>query len=659
MDTGGLPLAKKIKTDLIPDIDCAYDIGTISKRFNEVHAKTIVADSLPVPALDTDLVPTTDETYNIGSPTHKWDQVWMRDLHFNEMQGPLEGTGLISGGSLGTEISVVEFSVSAGSYCFEDEGVVPPTRKLIDFPAQNNIPWPTAAGFTFSSVLIDVNGTITTNAGVVPTNSSHRNKILLGYLNHPSGFIITAVTPTPSVIRQTALQTHDLMRAIGSIKESGLVGAAVGGTLSVQSSTGCIHAVGVNFEIDELNPNSVQLAAKNPVPFLYLHQDGSPATAQVTVLDPDTYNPTGTTEATIPNNNWGIHVFYFFGGGAVLALQPQVVYPNKQAAVDGVGDSRTIPPNLTNAVLAFHVIVKKGETDLASGDTEFVQGGKFQGGSAVLGSAETSAAQLQTTGANVVVNNTIPTGAGEVLETTSAINAVWTKSPGSSTALTKVTAQTTATNTIEAIAGAITVTDTISAAGEILLIDEVNAGTVVSVPLVETEKINYWNTLAAPSFAMALTCVPTSNYTLELPQSAPSAGDILEHDGTRLTPLPNSYAFTAGFGHVANTNFFHAVYNAPAGWTANANATYFHFNGFIIPRDCTLIGMMSNGQLGTTHNWQLIVDAVQLLPVISCTNKTFTVVDLDLDQNENFQMRIYNTGDLPNQGTVTCYFKNR
>ena len=131
-------------------------------------------------------------------------------------------------------------------------------------------------------------------------------RLALGFVVQENG-LITEVNNAPSIVKQTATDTYDLLRY--QINITGLDIRPNDTELSIWVSDGTVFFPGVNWYTDQKNPNVTILPALGDA------ADGTNLTMMtqtglISITDkvvPDAYNPSGDTLTGLSGNDATIH----------------------------------------------------------------------------------------------------------------------------------------------------------------------------------------------------------------------------------------------------------------------------------------------------------------------------------------------------------------
>ena len=271
-------------------------------------------------------------------------------------------SGLISGGLITG--SGTTFTVATGTGIISDS-YTDPENSAVD-----SVSWNEQAGITVNaggltignvSILMNSAGIVVQVAGN-PALSLYRDHVYLGFIVQDGG-TIAEINNAPSVVKQTATDTYDLLRY--KVNISGVDIRPHDTLLSLWLSEGVAFFPGISWYTDNKSPNVHDLlAVGSPTSAITtedMTQTGTITTSGTVV--PDVYNPSGDTLTALGGNDATIHRLYAFGIGAsrkVVLLYGQNSYSNAGVAKENLAtdDDNTVVPNeLEEAYFLGHVCV--------------------------------------------------------------------------------------------------------------------------------------------------------------------------------------------------------------------------------------------------------------------------------------------------------------
>lgn len=220
--------------------------------------------------------------------------------------------------------------------------------------------------------------------------SQFRQYIILGSVFFINS-VITEVNNTPSVIKQTATDCYDLMRAL--VIANGFTVNPVTGLLSVWLTEGSVFYPGINWYNDKTNPNNITLPQEGDIntalSFYVITQDGTITGPQTTI--PKFYNPSGSTQTALSGSNATIHRFYSFGleNREFVILMGQTQYNNALNAKANVfAEMPVIPAELDSASFLAYIGIQQNATNFSNPDTAWIISTITSGGASGSGSTQ-------------------------------------------------------------------------------------------------------------------------------------------------------------------------------------------------------------------------------------------------------------------------------
>lgn len=238
-----------------------------------------------------------------------------------------------------------------------------PTLVFVNYAGELNKTVTTVGSGLATYVLLNASGTIVFQ-NTFPTSAQRKTHIYLSKIGHPAGTITTAGNEVDFVLSPLA-QHRDLFQAINYIN-NGVAPSSAGATLNFALSTGTITGDGINFVVDNTNPNTYTVAPQPTASFLRRTQTGAGGTF-VSVVDVANYDVAGTLTA-IPGgaNVSTIQYIYLVPTLGLIVQYGQTTYASLTDAIAAVGkETFTIYPSLIrNAILVGALAVVKSATAL-------------------------------------------------------------------------------------------------------------------------------------------------------------------------------------------------------------------------------------------------------------------------------------------------------
>ena len=172
---------------------------------------------------------------------------------------------------------------------------------------------------------------------------------------------------------------RDLWTPIKLINQ-GVVIRTNGANLTFQMNGGTLWGNGINWIIDELNPDSVAIAGQIPTTFQYRNQTGTQsAFTDRTTIDPNNYD-IGGVATSISGAKYTNQRVYLYPTGIVRVQYGQEFYTTLPKAITGIQLEAFIEyvNNRDNGILIGIISVKAGTTDLTDiNNCQFTAVSKF------------------------------------------------------------------------------------------------------------------------------------------------------------------------------------------------------------------------------------------------------------------------------------------
>jgi hypothetical protein len=300
-------------------------------------------------------------------------------LLYKELQAvrAMGGTRLRSGGVL-TKASNTTFSISDGTGIFVDNYTDPlnPVVTEVSWTGLSNIAATQIANTTFTLITIDKNLTIRQRLATEQYDYyNYRDEIIIGTLQHFNKVSITSATDRVfySPI-DMGMALGEYQRELGGVIRGNAV-SGVAATLNIQKASGSLWNSGANYFVNRKDPNRIQLAAVNPLPFTYLWRDGAggwKTLASQTLINPGFYDdntagsPSTNPNGTVPNNKWTVQRAKLAGNNVVVIHFGQLVYDSLALAIDGISTEEFVEdPDFANYTSYFYILTKGNCTNTA------------------------------------------------------------------------------------------------------------------------------------------------------------------------------------------------------------------------------------------------------------------------------------------------------
>jgi hypothetical protein len=309
--------------------------------------------------------------------------------------------------------SITTFNINkAGIAFFIKKGTYPYTYVRLDVPVQNNIVANLGLSGREIHIFIDELGNVIQKDSV--TSTDLLTLCYIGNLTKNSaGTEISFETNQGPVTDSIIETTRVFLLIIGGIQTINMFIRGAGlSNLQVSRTAGEVIRLGIESSIDRAEPDSILVAAENPIATLsyrYIDENDEPQfLSNRTDLDPTQwYNKSTTSLATVTSNNWsGQRVYYFAasaGGQAttiVLLGHAQFNTAADAKAAMGTADEEFSKPQfLKRAVFLGWIIARGGGTNADSmSDVEYLDfNDPFELSRTGSGSSSGGAATMQST----------------------------------------------------------------------------------------------------------------------------------------------------------------------------------------------------------------------------------------------------------------------
>jgi hypothetical protein len=291
----------------------------------------------------------------------------------NNTKGVGQISGILTGGILtidGGDNTKVNLTAGTGIII---DWTNPSSPDFIDvsWPAQNLITVTALGSTDFTVFYIDSSGTLQQLPDLEPSPQLKRQNVILDTATHPNMTIVENIANTGILAYQASNALLDYVAALGPIN-TGNGYSANGATLSVQKAAGTTTLPYLNRVVDPQNPAVQTNGVQAPIsPWSQSYQDGVggfTTVTGITAVDPDLYDDGSGTLAVVPNNNWTVMRFYFFGQTNATVMTPgQAVYANSAEAEAAIfTENPVINPLVRLGTFVTALIVQEAATDLSN-----------------------------------------------------------------------------------------------------------------------------------------------------------------------------------------------------------------------------------------------------------------------------------------------------
>lgn len=257
------------------------------------------------------------------------------------------------------------FTVGAGTGQIVDNETNPaiPTAKQISWLAQPLVALDIATQ-SVAYVLINSLGVAEQQANF-PSPTQRRTNIFLGLWRSIDTVNIESLTTQLDVAFSKSQGLLDVVHEIGIIKDGGIV-SANGTNLSLDITAGTLTLPGVNFVVNNTDPNRASIAAATPKTFSKTTQTVFIA-PPVTQLDPLNSDVGGAVVSIGGSNNQATNqrVFLFPSGLMAVAYGQKIYGTLNEATQNADKEAFTLPPSFSDQGILIAVIsIRKGALDL-------------------------------------------------------------------------------------------------------------------------------------------------------------------------------------------------------------------------------------------------------------------------------------------------------
>ena len=241
-------------------------------------------------------------------------------------------------------------------------------------------------------VYLTSGGTIS-QSNINLTDQQRRENIFLGKLGHADKTNIINAFSQPDFVLSPLSQLRDMFGPINLINE-GIRPSANGSNLSINTSAGYLHGLGINFANDTLNPNTIYVSGTSPCTFQYRTQTGGTA-SNVTVIDPTKYDVGGVITSLSGTKATNQRI-YLVQNGVFRVQYGQTEYSTLAQAIAAIASEPFIEfSNFeNNGILIGILSVLSSASDLTdTSKAQFFNVSKFGDSSGAAGGASTTTLQ--------------------------------------------------------------------------------------------------------------------------------------------------------------------------------------------------------------------------------------------------------------------------
>lgn len=337
----------------------------------------------------------------------------LTDIERNILEGNVISTGVYEYSPGITRLSATTFSVSTAKGWIVNntsEYATSPDVQHVVFAGATGLSTPYLTSASSTYILLNASSSLVMQS-TFPTPQERRENIYLGKVVHPDKTAIQNVNNVPDFDVSPVSMIRDLWTPIKLINQGVL--PRPNSDLTFQMSSGTLWGNGINWVNNQLNPDSVFIASKNPVTFQYRTQTGTQsAFTDRTTIDTTNYDVNGVV-TSISGAQYTNQRVYLFPTSVVRIQYGQQEYTTLAKAITGILSEPFVEyvNNADNGILVGVITVKNGASNLNNtNDCQFTLVSKF---GELLGGAAggVSTTSLQGTYDNSSVNPEILTNA--------------------------------------------------------------------------------------------------------------------------------------------------------------------------------------------------------------------------------------------------------
>lgn len=323
----------------------------------------------------------------------------------NSSTGVFEFSGI-------TKTSNTTFSVAPAKGWIIDNTTNPtsPTLKFINYSGATNIDSPYRTTNTITYLLLTSGSTLMMQP-TVPTPQQRRQNIFLGKIGHPDKTSFSIAFQVVDYDISPVSQLRDMFIPIPLINNG--IYPYPNANLTFNNTAGTLYGLGINFPVDNLNPNSISVSAQTPVSFQYRTQTGGTLTTTTTV-DPAYYDNNGVrTIIPAPAKQATNQRVFLLQDGSFRVQYGQTVYADLTTALAAVQTEtfNTFPNWRDNGILIAILSLRSDTTNLA--DTNYAKFlfvskfGESVGAAGGLATTNLQQAYNNSTTPEIVINSTL------------------------------------------------------------------------------------------------------------------------------------------------------------------------------------------------------------------------------------------------------------
>ena len=291
----------------------------------------------------------------------------LTDIQRNILEGNVISTGIYEYTGL-TKTSSTTFNISPAKGWIVTNTYVNSTIPSINhviYSGTTNTTTPYLATSDSTYIMLNSGSTITM-LSTFPTPQQRRENIFLGKVAHPDHTSILNINNTVDFDVSPLSVIRDLFSPMKLIND-GITIYPNGTNLNFNLSSGDLYGMGINWVVNQLNPDQVNIASQIPVSFFYRTRLGG-NTGLVSLIDPTRYDNNGVITTLPGNNNQSTNQrVYLYPTGVINIQYGQQLYSSLALALAGQQTENFVkcPNVMSGAILIGIIAVRKGATQLS------------------------------------------------------------------------------------------------------------------------------------------------------------------------------------------------------------------------------------------------------------------------------------------------------
>lgn len=288
-----------------------------------------------------------------------------------ELIAGADTTGILTGGEVTINADPTLVDIAAGTGVVIDWiNPTTPTRTYVSFGPFIGEAIPNLATGQFTTLQVDVNGTLIKTSGYIPVPEDYRKYLHLQSPVHQSGVQVDSISGGSNPAYEVVAALYDYIRFLGPLNR-GNTHSANGVNLNINKTSGETALPFTNRAVNLQSPSIVNNVGQTPVPdFVYTYRDGASGytfDTPVSVIDPSNWDDNSGTPAAVSANQWTIQYMFIFGS----VNRTTVVYGQEEYGSQAIAEAAVttafydFSPLLNSGVKVTALVVKTGTTDLS------------------------------------------------------------------------------------------------------------------------------------------------------------------------------------------------------------------------------------------------------------------------------------------------------